>query len=158
MINFFIDQLKRTETDHGYINPYELLGRLATELAEYSGSYAEGFIIADHMESIGKAFKEKYIEEAFVEVTVANGDEQAEFMGVTINPVEAYFKYEYPEDALIDQYKEQETTIKKEIKPFNDQLKTIQKSIKVRQEQLVNDGNAKLTSSTKTLKLKRTNK
>lgn len=157
-MNFFIDQLKRTETDGGYINPYELLERLNNELEKYDGSYAEGFIIADHMESIGKAFKQKFIDEAFIEVTVANGDEQSEFMGVTISPVEAYFKYDYPQDNLIDQYKKQEITIKTNIKPFNDQLKTIQKSIKVRQEQLVNDGEATLVSSTKTLKLKRSKK
>lgn len=147
-LNFFVDQTKKLETADGFVTPKELLERLTEELPEFSGSYIDGLIIAYHLATIAKAFKDEYLDRAYAEFLMKHGDEKSTHKGIDITPTEGYYKYDYPEDEHITKYKE-------ELTPLEKKVKALKKSIKTRKDNLVADGKATLVSSTKTLKFSR---
>jgi hypothetical protein len=77
---------------------------------------------------------------------MTGNDSKFTHKGNALTPVESHFKYNYPEDTYIDKVTDQ-------LAPVLKKKKTLEDSIKARQKELVEDGKAELTGSSKYLKI-----
>lgn len=156
LVDQILDLVARIESDNGFQSHKDTMQNVAEFREDYNGSSLDLFIVADRLKKIGEELLTSELKEnAHEEFKLRHGDEKAEHKGISISPVEGYYKYDYPQDKFLSKYEEEKDSIKEKMKPFKEELDSIKDSIKRRKSELVDEGKAELKSSSKYLRVNR---
>jgi hypothetical protein len=145
-INIILDTVMQIEREDGYQRTPETLETLQKYIDKYEGSNIDMVVVADRLKTIAEELLDKFKEDAWWEAKMTGNDSKFTHKGNALTPVESHFKYNYPEDTYIDKVTDQ-------LAPVLKKKKTLEDSIKARQKELVEDGKAELTGSSKYLKI-----
>lgn len=145
-INLFLDTLMQIDREDEYQTTAETLEVLEDALERYDGNVIDLVLIADRIKTIGATVFDQYKEDAWYATQVEGNFGKHTHKGNSITPVESHFKYEYPDDEYINKVTQQLTPVLKKKKSLED-------SIKARQKELVENDEATLVGSSKTLRI-----
>lgn len=147
------DLIAQIELEDRWQTTPETAENLKEYLDRYEGSSLDLTLLADRLSFIADTVKDAHKELAYEEALLMGHDSKFTHRGNDITPVESYIRYDYPDDEYISRVEEDLKPVKKQIKSLKSKEKGLKDSIKSRQKQLVEEGLAKKTGSTKFIKI-----
>lgn len=149
----FADIIAQIELEGRWQTHPETMQTVQNYSDRYKGSAIDITLLADRVIAIADEIKNKYKERAYEEALLQGHEGKFTRLGNGIIPVESHLKYVYPDDDYISKVSEDLKPITSQLKSLKKKEKGLKDSIKARQKELVEQGSATKTGSTKFIKI-----